>query len=37
MIQVTKTLKDLSGAVRAIRVWAEYLERHPEALVQGKK
>ena len=37
MHQVTRTLKDLSGAARSIRVWAEYLERHPEALVQGKK
>ncbi len=30
------TLKELSSAARAIRVWAEYLERHPEALLRGK-
>ncbi|MFC1823583.1 MlaD family protein [Thermodesulfobacteriota bacterium] len=37
MYQVTKTLKELSDAARSIRVWAEYLERHPEALVRGKR
>jgi len=37
MYQVTKTLKELSAAARSIRVWAEYLERHPEALVRGKR
>jgi paraquat-inducible protein B len=30
------TLKELSAAARAIRVWAQYLERHPEALVRGR-
>ncbi len=30
------TLKELSAAARAIRIWAQYLERHPEALVRGK-
>jgi paraquat-inducible protein B len=34
--QMTTTLKELSAAARSIRVWAEYLERHPEALVRGK-
>ncbi|GBC61366.1 MCE family protein [Desulfonema ishimotonii] len=29
-------LNDLSDAARSIRVMAEYLERHPEALIQGK-
>ncbi len=34
--QISQTLKELSSAARAIRVWAEYLERHPEALIRGK-
>ena len=34
--QITSTLKELSAAARSIRVWADYLERHPEALVRGK-
>jgi paraquat-inducible protein B len=34
--QITTTLKELSAAARSIRVWADYLERHPEALVRGK-
>ena len=36
MYQITTTLKELSAAARSIRVWADYLERHPEALVRGK-
>ena len=35
--QANRTLKELSDAARSIRIWAEYLERHPEALVKGKK
>ena len=34
--ELTKTLKELSAAARSIRVWADYLERHPEALIRGK-
>ncbi|OQX39645.1 MAG: hypothetical protein B0D88_09225, partial [Candidatus Sedimenticola endophacoides] len=34
--ELLTTLEELSGAARAIRVMAEYLERHPEALLQGK-
>ena len=29
-------LKELAGAARSIRVFADYLERHPEALLRGK-
>ena len=29
-------LKELTGAARSIRVLADYLERHPEALLRGK-
>ena len=34
--QVKKTLGELSAAARSIRDWADYLERHPEALIRGK-
>jgi len=30
-------LKDLSSAARSLRVLADYLERHPDALLYGKK
>ncbi|MEN8167442.1 MAG: MlaD family protein [Pseudomonadota bacterium] len=30
-------LRELSAATRSIRVMAEYLERHPEALLRGKQ
>jgi len=30
------TLKELSGAARSLRILAEYLERHPDALIKGK-
>ncbi|THB78652.1 MAG: MCE family protein [Desulfobacteraceae bacterium] len=36
VLEMMQTLKELSAAARSIRVWAEYLERHPEALLQGK-
>jgi len=29
-------LKELSAAARSIKNWADYLERHPEALILGK-
>jgi paraquat-inducible protein B len=34
---LSRALRDLSGSARAIRDLAEYLERHPEALLRGKK
>jgi paraquat-inducible protein B len=34
--EFVSSLGELTRAVRAIRVFAEYLERHPEALIQGK-
>jgi paraquat-inducible protein B len=36
MHEVTKALQELSSASRSIRILAEYLERHPEALIHGK-
>ncbi len=35
--QLVRTLEELRSATRAIRVMAEYLERHPEALLKGKR
>lgn len=34
--QADRTLRELQSAARSIKVWAEYLERHPEALIRGK-
>lgn len=34
--QLDTMLRELSGAARSIRLFADYLERHPEALIQGK-
>jgi len=34
--ELTKTLQSLSAAAASIRVLADYLERHPEALLHGK-
>lgn len=33
---LNSTLKEISGAARSIRIFADYLERHPEALLRGK-
>ncbi|MHC4591522.1 MAG: MlaD family protein [Planctomycetota bacterium] len=33
---VTSALRELTAAARSIRTVAEYLERHPEALIRGK-
>ncbi|MBT4838659.1 MAG: MCE family protein [Methylococcales bacterium] len=35
--KLQQTLDELSAAARSIRVMADYLERHPEALLQGKE
>jgi paraquat-inducible protein B len=34
--QLDRTLKGLQEAARSIKLWADYLERHPEALIRGK-
>jgi paraquat-inducible protein B len=33
---VSAMLRELTSAARSIRVFADYLERHPEALIRGK-
>jgi paraquat-inducible protein B len=35
-LELYNTLKELSTAARSLRVFADYLERHPEALLRGK-
>lgn len=34
--ELTSTLNELKNAARSFRVFVEYLETHPEALIQGK-
>ena len=34
--QLDGTLQEVSGAARSLRILADYLERHPEALIRGK-
>ena len=34
--QLGSTLQEVNRAARALRVLADYLERHPEALIRGK-
>jgi len=35
--ELTNTLQEIGRAARSLRVLADYLERHPEALLRGKK
>ena len=35
--QLGSTLKEVEGAARALRQFLDYLERNPEAVLQGKK
>ena len=35
--ELQETLRELSDAARSLRVLADYLERHPEALLRGKE
>jgi paraquat-inducible protein B len=34
--ELTKSLREISGAARALRILADYLERNPRALIFGK-
>ncbi|MCG6897900.1 MAG: MlaD family protein [Thiocapsa sp.] len=35
-VEVRRMLQEVSGAARSLRIMADYLERHPEALLKGK-
>jgi paraquat-inducible protein B len=35
--ELKNTLRQLSAAARSIRIWADYLERNPDALLRGKR
>jgi paraquat-inducible protein B len=35
--KLSKALEEFAGAARSMRLLADYLERHPEALLRGKK
>ncbi len=35
--ELNNTLKELSAAARSLRFMADYIERHPEALIRGKQ
>lgn len=35
-VELRRTLQEVSGAARSLRIMADYLERHPEALLRGK-
>ncbi len=37
MTDLDRALEELAAAARSIRIMAEYLERHPEALWRGKR
>jgi len=36
-VELSGTLREVSQAARSVRVLADYLERHPEALIRGKQ
>lgn len=36
MMDLNQMLRDFSAAAQSLRNWADYLERHPEALIKGK-
>lgn len=36
-VRLGQTMEEVSDAARSIRTLADYLERHPEALIRGKK
>jgi len=35
-VELTRTMREMGAAARSIRVFADYLDRHPEALIRGK-
>lgn len=34
--EVLRTLRDVADAARSLKALADYLERHPDALLRGK-
>ena len=36
-VELRKALQDVGNAARSVRVLADYLEQHPEALIRGKR
>jgi len=36
-VQLSETMNELRKAARSIRIMSEYLERHPEAIIKGKR
>jgi len=36
VMQINKTLEEIAQAARSLKALTDYLERHPEALIQGK-
>jgi paraquat-inducible protein B len=36
IVELENTLQEISTTARSFRQLADYLERHPEALIQGK-
>jgi paraquat-inducible protein B len=35
-VETVRTMRDIGSAARSIRTFADYLDRHPEALIRGK-
>jgi paraquat-inducible protein B len=35
-VEAVRTMRELSAAARSVRTFADYLDRHPEALIRGK-
>ena len=36
-IDLRETMREVSRAAQSLRVLGDYLERHPESLIRGKK
>ena len=35
--ELTSTLEELQGATRSLRIFLDFIERNPDALLRGKK
>jgi paraquat-inducible protein B len=36
-VDLADMLEELAGAARSMRVFADYIEQHPDALIKGKR